>query len=117
MRAARLPAWSSPNFFTTAKGNAAQRWLRCMASKRPRSAFTSFGLPSRRAGSPSVTRAVAGAGGRLLRPEQPRAPEDEVAQRPPGAIGVLFEQAEAVHPELRLVRRHRFEGPVEGGCG
>src|SRR3954466_6758686 len=106
MSAARLPAWSSPNFFTTAKGNAAQARRCCSASRRFRRLFTPTGLPNRCGRSPS------GLAADRLRPGLPRAgkpaaAEDEVALRSPGPVGTLLEQAEPEHAELRLVARER----------
>src|SRR3954452_17437560 len=112
MSAARFPAWSSPNFFTTANGNAAQLRRCCIESSRARSRFTMIGLPAWLPRSPFVGSAVDWPRA-LLRPEQPRPTEDDVAQRPPGAVRVLLEQAEAAHPELGIVGRHGVEGAVE----
>src|SRR3954447_5216748 len=112
MRAARLPAWSSPNFFSTANGNAAHARRCCSRSSRSRKPFTRTWLPTRRGRSPSRFAAHA-LRGRLLRAREAGTAEDEVALRAPGAVLVLLEKAEPVHPEISFVARQCVKGAVE----
>src|SRR4051812_24967053 len=112
MRAARLPAWSSPNFFTTANGNAAHARRCCRRSSRSRNAFTRRWLPIGSAGSPSGFAPQAGRRC-FLRPWQATPAEDEVPLRAPGPVRVLLEQAEPVDAEVSFVPRQSGERTVE----
>src|SRR3954454_15688811 len=112
MRAARLPAWSSPNFFTTANGNAAHARRCCSRSSGSRKPFTRRWLPHPTGPSPSWFPARAPRW-RLCRSGEAAAAEDEVALRAPGPVRVLLEQAEPTDAKLRLIGRERREGTVE----
>src|SRR3954464_10694426 len=112
MRAARLPAWSSPNFFITANGNAAHARRCCSRSSRSRKPFTRTWLPTRRGRSPSRLAAHT-LRGRLLRAGEAATAEDEIALRAPRAVLVLLEEAEPVHPEFSFVARQCLKSAVE----